>query len=220
MQPGQSFRPSSAPILLSLFFQSSRVLLNLSSLCPCPQFCNTGEVDVEVTCRHLSTDELMQEADCTGDKPDSKGPCNTQPCAWVTGAWSSCSEACDSGTQNRTVHCQDSLGELVEDSVDCEEEERPANSQACNTHTCSPGGVSGAAESLGVPTWSFVAILVGTALVFVCGIFFCFTRCQCGGVDKSNHRAQHFRRSGEDVQLSARGGDGVRPVTSIRFMDP
>ena len=54
---------------------------------------------------------------------------------WITGDWSQCSADCGGGTQTRTVACQRSDGQTVED-VFCDAASRPAASQECNTQGC------------------------------------------------------------------------------------
>ncbi|MGH0118250.1 UNVERIFIED_CONTAM: hypothetical protein FKN15_057484 [Acipenser sinensis] len=45
---------------------------------------------------------------CTGERPESRRPCNRSPCPaqWRTGAWSQCSVSCGEGIQQRQVVCR------------------------------------------------------------------------------------------------------------------
>jgi hypothetical protein len=50
------------------------------------------------------------------------------------GEWSECSENCGGGTQNRTVECKSSVGQVVDDTF-CTDD-KPLSNQACNLRDC------------------------------------------------------------------------------------
>lgn len=62
------------------------------------------------------------------------------PFDWREGPWSTCSAACDGGTQTRIVTCRNGAGNVISDAVCLSEVgPKPATSQACNTNSCPLG---------------------------------------------------------------------------------
>lgn len=60
---------------------------------------------------------------------------------WEKGAWGACSAECGGGTQTRTVRAKRSDGQYFSDAVGTRfAGEKPATSQACNTHDCVVSG--------------------------------------------------------------------------------
>jgi len=57
---------------------------------------------------------------------------------WVTSNWGVCSGPCgtDNGIQVREVICEDSIGNLMDES-ECDVETKPASSQSCTASSCS-----------------------------------------------------------------------------------
>ncbi|MGH0129205.1 UNVERIFIED_CONTAM: hypothetical protein FKN15_037829 [Acipenser sinensis] len=54
------------------------------------------------------TNRTVHTKYCTGERPESRRPCNRSPCPaqWRTGAWSQCSVSCGEGIQQRQVVCR------------------------------------------------------------------------------------------------------------------
>lgn len=71
--------------------------------------------------------------------PTTSAACNTQACAWKIGEWTTCSKACGSGTQTRSVTCTNGLG-ADQPAATCTGSigSAPATTQACNTVACLP----------------------------------------------------------------------------------
>ncbi len=72
--------------------------------------------------------------------------------SWTTGAWSTCSALCGSGTQTRTVTCTQPGGMVVPNSY-CQQAQ-PATSQSCTGTTCTYGWLAG--------NWSACSSLCGS----------------------------------------------------------
>ncbi|XP_076023553.1 A disintegrin and metalloproteinase with thrombospondin motifs 3 isoform X2 [Genypterus blacodes] len=57
---------------------------------------------------HDGTNRSVHSKYCSGDKPESRRPCNRVPCPaqWRTGVWSECSVTCGEGMERRLVTCR------------------------------------------------------------------------------------------------------------------
>ncbi|XP_069562091.1 A disintegrin and metalloproteinase with thrombospondin motifs 3 [Brachyistius frenatus] len=57
---------------------------------------------------HDGTNRSVHSKYCSGEKPESRRPCNRVPCPaqWRTGAWSECSVTCGEGMERRLVTCR------------------------------------------------------------------------------------------------------------------
>ncbi|XP_047448506.1 A disintegrin and metalloproteinase with thrombospondin motifs 3 [Mugil cephalus] len=57
---------------------------------------------------HDGTNRSVHSKYCSGEKPESRRPCNRIPCPshWRTGAWSECSVTCGEGMERRLVTCR------------------------------------------------------------------------------------------------------------------
>ncbi|NWI18701.1 ATS3 metalloproteinase, partial [Crypturellus soui] len=71
---------------------------------------------------------------CSGDRPESRRPCNRVPCPaqWKAGPWSECSVTCGEGTETRQILCR------AGDQCDGEKPEsvRACKLPACNDEPC------------------------------------------------------------------------------------
>ncbi|XP_054679726.1 A disintegrin and metalloproteinase with thrombospondin motifs 3 isoform X2 [Grus americana] len=71
---------------------------------------------------------------CSGDRPESRRPCNRVPCPaqWKAGPWSECSVTCGEGTETRQIVCR------AGDRCDGEKPEsvRVCKLAACNDEPC------------------------------------------------------------------------------------
>uniref|UniRef100_A0A8D0HKZ0 ADAM metallopeptidase with thrombospondin type 1 motif 14 n=1 Tax=Sphenodon punctatus TaxID=8508 RepID=A0A8D0HKZ0_SPHPU len=105
----------------------------------CSKSCGKLGVQIRVVqcIQHLQngTNRTVHTKYCTGDRPDTRRPCNRIPCPaqWRTGAWSQCSVSCGEGIQQRQVVCKAS-----DNSVGQCEGEKPETIQVCKMTAC-PG---------------------------------------------------------------------------------
>uniref|UniRef100_A0A8D3DRE5 ADAM metallopeptidase with thrombospondin type 1 motif, 3 n=1 Tax=Scophthalmus maximus TaxID=52904 RepID=A0A8D3DRE5_SCOMX len=88
---------------------------------------------------HDGTNRSVHSKYCSGEKPESRRPCNRVPCPapWRTGAWSECSVTCGEGMERRLVTCRmgdQCNGEKPEAVRPC----RPGPCHAANARNFSP----------------------------------------------------------------------------------
>ncbi|XP_018524591.1 A disintegrin and metalloproteinase with thrombospondin motifs 3 [Lates calcarifer] len=83
---------------------------------------------------HDGTNRSVHSKYCSGEKPDSRRPCNRVPCPaqWRTGAWSECSVTCGEGMERRLVTCR------IGDQCNGEKPEtvRPCRPGPCHDEPC------------------------------------------------------------------------------------
>uniref|UniRef100_A0A3B4U287 ADAM metallopeptidase with thrombospondin type 1 motif, 3 n=1 Tax=Seriola dumerili TaxID=41447 RepID=A0A3B4U287_SERDU len=83
---------------------------------------------------HDSTNRSVHSKYCSGEKPESRRPCNRVPCPaqWRTGAWSECSVTCGEGMERRLVTCR------IGDQCNGEKPEtvRPCRPGPCHDEPC------------------------------------------------------------------------------------
>lgn len=83
---------------------------------------------------HDSTNRSVHSKYCSGEKPESRRPCNRVPCPsqWRTGAWSECSVTCNEGMERRLVTCR------IGDQCNGEKPEtvRPCRPGPCHDEPC------------------------------------------------------------------------------------
>ncbi|XP_035766612.1 A disintegrin and metalloproteinase with thrombospondin motifs 3 [Neolamprologus brichardi] len=83
---------------------------------------------------HDGTNRSIHSKYCSGEKPESRRPCNRVPCPaqWRTGAWSECSVTCGEGIERRLITCR------IGDQCNGEKPEhvRPCKPGACNDEPC------------------------------------------------------------------------------------
>ena len=98
---------------------------------PCSAACGGGLQYRKVSC--MRADGMpVEDGRCGSAKPAASQSCNTDACStynWQTGSWSSCSAACGSGTQSRSVTCKDMSGATVSDGL-CSAS-KPGTTQSC-----------------------------------------------------------------------------------------
>ncbi|XP_036000275.1 A disintegrin and metalloproteinase with thrombospondin motifs 3 isoform X2 [Fundulus heteroclitus] len=84
---------------------------------------------------HDGTNRSIHSKYCSGEKPESRRPCNRTPCPaqWRTGAWSQCSVTCGEGTERRQVTCR--IGDQC--YGDKPEVARPCRPRPCYDEPCS-----------------------------------------------------------------------------------
>ncbi|KAM4578289.1 A disintegrin and metalloproteinase with thrombospondin motifs 3 [Fundulus diaphanus] len=84
---------------------------------------------------HDGTNRSIHSKYCSGEKPESRRPCNRIPCPaqWRTGAWSQCSVTCGEGTERRQVTCR--IGDQC--YGDKPEVARPCRPRPCYDEPCS-----------------------------------------------------------------------------------
>ncbi|XP_061586706.1 A disintegrin and metalloproteinase with thrombospondin motifs 3 [Cololabis saira] len=84
---------------------------------------------------HDGTNRSIHSKYCSGEKPESRRPCNRVPCPaqWRTGAWSECSVTCGEGMERRMVTCR------IGDQCNGEKPEtvRPCRLGPCHDEPCS-----------------------------------------------------------------------------------
>lgn len=100
----------------------------------CSQPCGTGLNYPITKCVALNPDGSYYadapSSSCInniGNAP-TQSNCNTQQCSWYTSDWGSCSQPCDTGSQNRIVYCPGTQNS-------CPGAPPPSN-QPCNTFPC------------------------------------------------------------------------------------
>ncbi|XP_055367601.1 A disintegrin and metalloproteinase with thrombospondin motifs 3 isoform X2 [Betta splendens] len=78
---------------------------------------------------HDATNRSVHSKYCSGEKPESRRPCNRIPCPaqWRTGAWSECSVTCGEGMERRLVTCR--IGDQCTG-------EKPEAARACRPGLC------------------------------------------------------------------------------------
>ncbi|XP_036382864.1 A disintegrin and metalloproteinase with thrombospondin motifs 3 [Megalops cyprinoides] len=78
---------------------------------------------------HEGTNRSVHSKYCSGEKPESRRPCNRVPCPaqWRTGAWSECSVTCGEGVEHRPVTCR--IGDQCNG-------EKPETSRPCRPGPC------------------------------------------------------------------------------------
>ncbi|XP_076856972.1 A disintegrin and metalloproteinase with thrombospondin motifs 3 isoform X2 [Brachyhypopomus gauderio] len=83
---------------------------------------------------HEGTNRSIHSKYCSGEKPETRRPCNRAPCPapWRTGAWSECSVTCGEGVVRRLVTCriEDQCGGEKPDS------QRPCRPGPCHDEPC------------------------------------------------------------------------------------
>ncbi|XP_058841007.1 A disintegrin and metalloproteinase with thrombospondin motifs 14-like isoform X4 [Acipenser ruthenus] len=81
------------------------------------------------------TNRTVHTKYCTGERPESRRPCNRSPCPaqWRTGAWSQCSVSCGEGIQQRQVVCR-----ATDNSIGHCESGKPETVLICKLEPC-PG---------------------------------------------------------------------------------
>ncbi|XP_034548225.1 A disintegrin and metalloproteinase with thrombospondin motifs 3 isoform X2 [Notolabrus celidotus] len=84
---------------------------------------------------HDFTNRSVHSKYCSGEKPESRRPCNRVSCPaqWRTGAWSECSVTCGEGMERRLVTCR------IGDQCNGEKPEavRPCRPGPCHDEPCS-----------------------------------------------------------------------------------
>uniref|UniRef100_A0A8C7P5J4 ADAM metallopeptidase with thrombospondin type 1 motif, 3 n=1 Tax=Oncorhynchus mykiss TaxID=8022 RepID=A0A8C7P5J4_ONCMY len=88
----------------------------------CVQFLNEG------------TNRSVHSKYCSGEKPESRRPCNRLPCPahWRPGAWSECSVTCGEGVERRLVTCR--IGDQC--NGERPEAHRPCKPGPCHDEPC------------------------------------------------------------------------------------
>ncbi|XP_031426478.1 A disintegrin and metalloproteinase with thrombospondin motifs 3 isoform X2 [Clupea harengus] len=78
---------------------------------------------------HEGTNRSVHSKYCSGEKPESRRPCNRVPCVapWRTGPWSECSVTCGEGVSRRLVTCR--IGDQCGS-------ERPETIRTCRPGPC------------------------------------------------------------------------------------
>nr|CAB3266952.1 thrombospondin type-1 domain-containing protein 4-like [Phallusia mammillata] len=109
----------------------------------CSSNCGAGVQERPVVCLRVnpdgstgSTEETDGQLPCNeSEKPDVEQPCNTQSCGsrWYHTQWTECTASCNGGTRSRDVQCLDEHGDY---SDLCAANERPRDSERCNTANC------------------------------------------------------------------------------------
>ncbi|XP_033475997.2 A disintegrin and metalloproteinase with thrombospondin motifs 3 [Epinephelus lanceolatus] len=83
---------------------------------------------------HEGTNRSVHSKYCSGEKPESRRPCNRVSCPaqWRTGAWSECSVTCGEGMERRLVTCR------IGDQCNGEKPEtvRPCRLGPCHDEPC------------------------------------------------------------------------------------
>ncbi|KAH0615757.1 hypothetical protein JD844_026211, partial [Phrynosoma platyrhinos] len=99
----------------------------------CTKTCGTSGYQIRtVRCiqpLHDSANRSVHFKYCSGDRPESRRPCNRTPCPaqWKTWPWSPCSVTCGEGTESRQVLCR---------SGDQCDGEKPESVRVCKLPPC------------------------------------------------------------------------------------
>ncbi|KAK3102112.1 hypothetical protein FSP39_008871 [Pinctada imbricata] len=119
----------------------------------CSASCGGGYQRRQVVCGH--GDHGLGDNCDPDEKPEDLQKCNTAPCpSWNTGMWSKCSITCGKdGYQSRRVLCQ--AGQQILADRHCNNTQRPADRQACNTGPCKT------VRRWRVPQWSSCSVTCG-----------------------------------------------------------
>ncbi|XP_060739607.1 A disintegrin and metalloproteinase with thrombospondin motifs 3 [Tachysurus vachellii] len=83
---------------------------------------------------HEGTNRSIHSKYCSGEKPETRRPCNRVPCPahWRIGAWSECSVTCGEGVARRQVTCR--IGDQC--AGEKPESQRPCRPGPCNDEPC------------------------------------------------------------------------------------
>ncbi|MCI4392718.1 hypothetical protein PGIGA_G00149120 [Pangasianodon gigas] len=83
---------------------------------------------------HEGTNRSIHSKYCSGEKPETRRPCNRVPCPahWRIGAWSECSVTCGEGVAHRQVTCR--IGDQC--AGEKPESQRPCRPGPCNDEPC------------------------------------------------------------------------------------
>jgi len=132
-----------APTDLRQSCSSPPCVWSTGSWSSCSRVCSTGTQTRDVVCTAGTDGPTISNQYCTTSAPASSAECNTQPCAWVPGTWSSCNKICGGGTQTRSLTCADGKGNTNLPTSTCQEVtaqigSTPPTSQSCNTQACLP----------------------------------------------------------------------------------
>ena len=98
----------------------------------CDNDCGNGQQTQTVSCQG-PMGNTVDPSLCTGSQPANVQSClETSACSWDVGAWSTCPATCqgETGTQTRSVTCEDSGGTAVTDAW-CPNPD-PVGSQTCS----------------------------------------------------------------------------------------
>ncbi|XP_056889488.1 A disintegrin and metalloproteinase with thrombospondin motifs 3 isoform X2 [Takifugu flavidus] len=104
----------------------------------CPRSCGSLGFQIRIVrCvqfLHDGTNRSVHSKYCSGEKPESRQPCNRVPCPaqWRTGAWSECSVTCGEGVERRLVTCR--IGDQC--SREKPEAVRPCRLGPCHDEPC------------------------------------------------------------------------------------
>lgn len=108
----------------------------MSEWSQCSSECGPGTQSRMVLCVSSRNGySVVNNDQCRDERPIDSQECNVRECGsmWYTSDFSQCSRSCDGGVMTRTVKC---LNEAFEPSTDCEESDRPSDSDNCNPQEC------------------------------------------------------------------------------------
>eukprot|EP00808_Paulinella_micropora_P015551 g8162.t1 len=103
----------------------------------CSVVCGGGTRSRQVACADTADGSVVADSQCSSEKPETQGPCNTQACpaVWRTGTYGLCSAECGTGTQSRAVTCVETYTQSVLPDSRCSGS-KPSESVLCNTFAC------------------------------------------------------------------------------------